>query len=207
MLTRIVSIVLVTFLAVSVAGDLHPAEARKKRKTKVITREFSSPDVPITIPAGPSTFGIASPFPSAVQVGGFKKGKVLDVNLILAGLSHDVPTDIDIALVAPGGRTAQVLSDVARLQSELNGLTLTLDDQAGGGLPPEANLSPGSFQPRNFVDDAENLPDFDTPNVALATFNGLNPNGTWSLLVLDDEEADIGSLEEWSLVIKAKVKK
>ena len=166
MLTRFISIVLVAFVAVSVAGDLHPAEARKKRKTKVITREFSSLDVPITIPAGPETFGIASPFPSAVQVGGFKQGKVVDVNLILAGLSHDVPTDIDIALVAPGGRTAQVLSDVATSQSELNGLTLTLDDQAGGGLPAVANLTPGSFQPRNFVDESEDVGDFDTPNVA-----------------------------------------
>lgn len=207
MLTRIIFVVLIAFLAVSVAGDLHPAEARKKRQTRVITRQFSSLDVPIAIPARPNTFGIASPFPSAVQIGGFRNGKVRDVNLILAGLSHDVPTDIDIALVAPGGRTAQVLSDVATSQSELNGLTLTLDDQAGGGLPAVASLIPGSFQPRNFVDESEDLGDFDTPNVALATFNGLNPDGTWSLLVQDDDLADTGSLEEWSLVITAKVKR
>lgn len=204
---RVITLVLVALLALPAVGDLHPSADAKKTKSKVVTRRFSSPDVPLTIPAGPNTFGIASPFPSAVQVGGFKKGKVLDVNLILEGLSHEVPTDIDIALVAPGATTAQVMSDVARLQSELNGLTLTLDDQAGGGLPSESNLIPGSFQPRNFVDDSEDFSDFDTPNVLLATFNGLNPNGTWSLLVQDDELQDTGSLEGWTLVIKARIRK
>ena len=35
----------------------------------------------------------------------------------------------------------------------------------------------------------------------LSTFNGLNPNGDWTLLIADESPGGIGTLENWSLEV------
>jgi large repetitive protein len=205
MVGRLVAVVLVVCLVLTGAAETHPADAknRKRGKPKTITREFTSADVPLTIPQS-GTVGLAAPFPSAVEVGGFRKGTVLDVNLVLVGITHDGPVDIDLALVAPGGRTAQVMSDVGGLATATN-VTLTLDDQATNDIP--FLLESGTFRPTDRPGAGEEISDFDVGGaVSLATFNGLDPNGTWSILVQDDQSGDVGSLSGWRLVITAKVK-
>lgn len=205
MLGRLIAVVLAVCLMLAGVIDSHPAGARNKKpgKSRTITREFTSSNVPLVIPES-GTLGLAAPFPSAVEVGGFRKGKVLDVNLVLVGITHDGPVDIDLALVAPGGRTAQVMSDVGGLATATN-VTLTLDDQATNDIP--ALLESGTFRPTDRPGAGEELSDFDVGGaVSLATFNGLDPNGTWSIIVQDDQSDDSGSLSGWRLVITAKVK-
>ena len=67
----------------------------------------------ITIPE----IGPADPYPSTCSISGLS-GTITDVNLVLDGLSHYTPDDIDILLVGPQGQDAVVMSD------------------AGGGLMP-----------------------------------------------------------------------
>ena len=42
-------------------------------------------------------------------------------------------------------------------------------------------------------------------SVALSTFDGANPNGTWQLFVTDDASGDVGDLRAWALRITTEV--
>ncbi|MDQ4132709.1 MAG: hypothetical protein M3179_05755, partial [Actinomycetota bacterium] len=102
------------------------------------------------------------------------------------------------------------------LDAAATNVTLTLDDAAPTPLPADAALTSGTYRPldddnRDFDPDLINTDRFDPPapsptdpvgvfrpsngvwffrtdsnNVALSSFNGVNPNGTWSLYVMDD---------------------
>jgi hypothetical protein len=111
--------------------------------------------------------------------------------------------------VAPDGRDALVMSDVGTSPAVV-GLTVTLDDEAGGPLPSLDPLSSGTFQPTN-IDPVDSFPlSAPTPsgNVALSICDGGNPTGNWQRFVVDDGNVGVGSLGAgWSLQITAKVKK
>lgn len=104
---------------------------------------FSNP-APITINDGQP----ASPYPSTVQVSGVS-GAITDVNVTLRGFSHTYPDDVDVLLVGPQGQTVVLVSDVG-FTRDVNGVTLTLDDEAADSLPDESQISSGTFKPTNF---------------------------------------------------------
>jgi subtilisin-like proprotein convertase family protein len=204
--------------------DIDTAGKRKgnKNKSKTVTRTFASAEA-IAIPALDlvEEFGPADPYPSTIAVSGFKKAKIADVNLTLRGISHEFPRDVDVLLVAPGGRNVVVLGDVggASQSPDAENLTITLDDEAAAPLSiaDDVALTNGSFQPLDNMGladgDAPNITDFPAPapapsgDTGLVTFDGINPNGEWRLFVLDDVVGDAGSLAEgWTLEITAKAK-
>ena len=41
--------------------------------------------------------------------------------------------------------------------------------------------------------------------MALSTFDGADPNGTWQLWVMDDASGDVGDIRGWALRITAEV--
>jgi subtilisin-like proprotein convertase family protein len=217
----------------AIAGDSHrdgrrdhsrqeqeiSAEAKRGRK-RVVKKTFSS-DGAIAIPALGSAndwFAPADPYPSTIQVQGFKRAKIVDVNLTLRNLNHTYSKNVDVLLVAPGGRNAIVMgdagSDFNALEAEVSNTTVTLDDEVAQPLP-EGNGKPllaGSYQPRNF--DGPGSDNFGSPaptpsgSDALSTFDGINPNGQWRLFIVDDAAHDTGSLAGgWTLEITAKSKK
>lgn len=205
-------------VAVAVAGCLlavlvatKPAEAAGRYKT--VTKTFQNTSS-IIIPAGAPTtaYGPASPYPSASNALGLKRGKIKDVNVTLRTFEHTCPDDVDVLLVGPRGQNAIIMSDVGGCSvTPANGLTLGLDDEAAGSLPDNGQLSSGTFKPTNAVTLGGNADPFTgapAPGgaVALSTFDGTNPNGTWSLYVYDDADQDTGQFfGGWSLQIKARV--
>jgi VCBS repeat-containing protein len=87
------------------------------------------------------------------------------------------------------------MSDVAAASKAEND-SLILDDQAEKSLPRQDDLTSGKFKPTNY--EFTNEPDKFAPhpripsplpsNSSLSIFNGTDPNGTWTLFVVDDDD-------------------
>jgi hypothetical protein len=94
--------------------------------------------------------------------------------------------------------------------SDVVDLTLRLDDEAATPLPSTEVLADGTFRPFNRDAGSDAFPapaPAASANVALSTFDGIDPNGQWQLFVVDNGNADTGSLTDgWSLEITAKAK-
>ncbi len=235
MFTRIVTIMLIAVLALPAAQLTRPAqtspsswddvalaakgkqhskaEKRKKVRTRTIrqpvTRTFTS-TAPIAIPndAASTDNGKADPYPTTIAVSGFANGTITDVNLILTDLTHTHHDDLDVLLSAGDGRRALVMSDTGDSSDTAN-IDLVLDDEAVAAMPGEGEeLNSGTYRPTNLVvtDDPFDAP-APTPNgnVALSTFDGANPSGTWQLWVMDNGAGDDGNLDGWALQITAEV--
>jgi subtilisin-like proprotein convertase family protein len=190
----------------------------EKRKTMTVTRTvrgsitqtFSSTEV-ITVPNGApgTTKGPASPYPSAIAVGGFPNGVITDVDLLLLDVTHQIAEDLDILLSAPDGRRALVLNDVGD-DFKVTNVDLTLDDEAAASVP-NFDIVSGTFRPTDNSLPGSPLDPFDAPapapdgSVALSTFDGADPNGTWQLWVMDDTTGEVGSIRAWALRITGEV--
>jgi subtilisin-like proprotein convertase family protein len=151
----------------------------------------------ITIPNS----GVASPYPSVLNVSGIA-GTVTKVTATLHGLTHTFPGDLDVLLVGPGGQKVILMSDVGG-GNDVNNVTLTFED---GAAAVPATLVTGTFTPTNSgTGDAFPAPAPALPHgTALSAFNGVNPNGTWQLFVVDDAAGDLGSFAGgWSLKFTA----
>jgi subtilisin-like proprotein convertase family protein len=150
------------------------------------------------------TTATSSPSPAALEVTG-AGGPVTDVDVILHGLTHDYPADIDMMLVGPGGQRAMVMSDAG--EDPLASADLVLDDEAAAALPQVHGMVSGSFQPANYSNYAADSFPAPAPNPAgagsaLSVFDGTDPNGTWSLFVADNDFGDSGTVAGgWSLRI------
>lgn len=147
----------------------------------------------------------AAPFPSAIVVSG-QSGTVTDVNVSLRNLTYEFngPPDADILLVAPDGKAVMLMSDACGDDANFNPITspttLNFDDQAPSALPADAPCSGGTFRPVDDDDDGEFAfhepdeipggPAAPATTVALSTFNGIAPNGSWKLYVVDDYPND-----------------
>ncbi|WP_139343067.1 hypothetical protein [Fictibacillus arsenicus] len=95
------------------------------------------------------------------------------------------------------------MSEVGSSGDAVN-VTLLLDDDAPTPLPDGSPLVSGTFQPANYGGGDSFPAPAPVPagGSALSIFNGTNPNGTWSLYIVDDAGADVGSLAGgWTLNI------
>ncbi len=139
--------------------------------------------------------GAASPNPASVAVSGLAGMVVSSLSVTLKDFTHLAPADVDILLVGPGGQTAILLSDVGSL-GPADGVTLTLDDHAKSPLPVSGVLSSGTFRPTDAppADSFAAPAPFHSGNTRLSIFNGTNPNGTWSLYVMDDSAGSSGAI-------------
>ncbi len=148
-----------------------------------------SVDVPINIGGGPpntvtSTLDITA------------TGLIIDINLINLEIDHSYVGDLSATLESPSGTIIQLF------------------DEPEGGSCGESNLSVG------FDDSATNTAgDFvatcDGGGTAIAglfqsadplsAFNGEDPNGTWTLTVVDDAGQDGGAITGWDIEICTSV--
>lgn len=169
---------------------------------------------PVLIPG--SGTGIApggspgSPYPATVNVSGL--GTVTRVRVLLRGVRHSYPADMDMLLVGPTGARIMLLSDVGSQTpmgspNPLAGIDLMLDD--GAPAMTGAQLVTGTYAPTDGAFDGgvvgETLP-APAPGPPYSTsfaaaFNGTNPNGTWSLYTSDDSQFDPGSIDGFSVIV------
>jgi uncharacterized repeat protein (TIGR01451 family) len=168
-----------------------------------VTTNYANP-ASIVIPQ----FGIGNPYPSEILVSGLTNLRgnsllVSKVTVTLNGFAHTWPHDVNVLLSNPSGQELIIMGHAGGPYSATN-LTLTFDDAATQSLPA-GQLVSGTYLPTDYppVDSFPGLPPASAADV-LALFNGLSPNGYWSLYVYDDTEGNSGVITSgWGLGLTA----
>ncbi|MDQ3087063.1 MAG: CSLREA domain-containing protein [Acidobacteriota bacterium] len=182
------------------------AQGRENDVSPSATDVIFSSFVPITINDNAN----ASPYPSNIVVNNPSLTTVTKVQVKLFSFAHTFPDDVDILLVGPGGRRAMLMSDAGG-GTDINSLNLTFDSTSANSLPDETVLSTGTTRPANYGNGGGVFTDtFPAPGPGVLTnepadlsvFNLTNPNGTWSLYVVDDAGVDVGQIGQgWDLIL------
>lgn len=152
---------------------------------------------PITIP----DIGPATPYPSTLTVDGVP-GVVTSVEVTLTGLTHTWLADVEVMVAGPGGGAVVLLADRGGGES-VTGLNLTFSASASAQVPGTGSVSSGTYLPSP-GSSAMPAPAPSASGSDLGVFAGADPNGTWSLYVLDDTMGDTGTLASWSLDIETE---
>ena len=138
-------------------------------------------------------------------------GVITDVKIILIGVTHTFPDDLDMMLEGPNGSNNLVFWSDVGASDDIFNKTFEISDSAPTALPA-TNLTPGEFKPTD-NDNTENDAYFGSStggvnhaapggaSTLASAFNGLNPNGIWTLYLKDDTMGDSGSLARWALSI------
>lgn len=176
-------------------GALLPAAAQAESRTYNNLQGF-----------GPSeeggTVGPANNYPGSIVVAGVP-GTVTKVTVTTLELTGGAG-QLDMALVGPNGAQVMLLSDACN-STPASHAFYTFDDSAPEFVPAGCTNQPKSFKPTNNED-----PDLDKLNVkggpvgpfgnSLAAFNGISPNGTWNLFLIDDTPGSVGfTMSGWAL--------
>jgi len=137
------------------------------------------------------------------------------MRVTLYDLNHQLPDNIDVLLVGPGGQKYILMGDAGGATgiTASNPVTLTFMDNQAQVLPDSAPLTTGKYEPTNWETPVSNFPapapagPYVEPGVVpggpvgttmFGTFGLISANGTWSLYVRDDggtfvPEALVGS--------------
>lgn len=169
----------------------------------------------ISIPATSGSLPVTSnPYPSQIAVSGMV-GTLTDVSVMINGWTDNGtsanPGDLYFLLVGPGGEALDFMGDVGSNHSITN-INLNLTDSASSSLT-SGQITTGSFKPTVL---GSSCPAFPTPapssvdcaapegtTTFFSLFEGSDPDGTWSLYILDDTAGDTASSisRGWSLAI------
>ena len=152
----------------------------------------------------------ATPYPSNIFVSGLV-GTIQSITVDLNGLTHNRASDIDLLLVAPTGGKFLMMTGVGQFSLYSN-TNLTLSDAAASALPQVGAIPSGTYRPASYEltnifpapapASPYNQPATQGAATFASVFNGLDPNGTWSLYATDDTTNIIGSISKgWCLNI------
>lgn len=169
---------------------------------------FSSTDANLPAILANGCIGeVGGPVTSTVNVAGM--GNHIGRVLLRTEIAHLSPDDLDITLTSPSGKVVTITTDNGPLPLLANDAfdgTNWLDRANLGGQVPYPTCliifpcNQGLATDRIYSGNgtAANL----VPEEAMAAFNGEDPNGVWTLKVVDDScNLSIGSLKAWSLDI------
>ncbi len=135
----------------------------------------ASTDVPVDIPSN-----LVSTVTSSLTYSGM--GPILDLNVLNLIGNHTWINDLTISLTSPAGTTVILFGTIC---DDENNFNLSFDDDAANSNYPCPPNDGGIYQPQE----------------SLATFNGEDPNGTWTLSISDSFDQDGGALTNWELEI------
>ena len=146
----------------------------------------------------------ATPYPSQIPVSNMG-GSLSRISVTLSNVNHTWPSDIDALLVAPGGQKALLMANAGG-GNRLQNVTLTFDDNAAAYLSQSGQIVSGTNRPSSYLPVAVFPASAPPAPYAsnLAAFKGANPNGNWSLYILDDSAVNVGVISNgWSLNLTA----
>ena len=150
----------------------------------------------------------ANPYPSRIIVTGLG-GSITKVTATLNGVTTPTPDDVDFLLVGPGGQKFLMMGDAGGANA-LSNVNITLDDAAATALPDGTAITSGTFRPASYTGSdifpapapagPYNPAAPDGTGTFANVFNGITPNGTWSLYAVEDAgDAVNTTLTGWSL--------
>lgn len=165
----------------------------------------------------------ASLYPSSINVSG-QTGTLSHLTVTLNNVSHSSSDDMDVLLVGPNNQAFVLVSDAGSNQGGFGPYgtshsTVTFDDNASSTIA-QVNAAWGpangsaTVKPVDYNAGTDSWPSpaptaAATPRTSPAptgsgtldgVFGGANPNGTWSLYVVDDTDGANGSIAGgWSL--------
>jgi subtilisin-like proprotein convertase family protein len=172
-----------------------------------LTLNVSTGQGPFSIPVsftGGVTSGLTFNSTSTpVAIPDFKKGLNLSASktIVVNGVAsfdrikvsmrttHTYDADLDVSLIAPDNTEINLSSDNGEdgnnfgTDCPAGSNDTTFDDQARVSIVLGSAPFVGTFRPEQ----------------PLSTFNAVNPNGTWTLRVVDDDSVDEGNIECWSI--------
>jgi uncharacterized repeat protein (TIGR01451 family) len=153
------------------------------------TARFGNPS-PISV----ADAATADLYPSTIFVSGVT-ATVEKVIVTLSNLTHVAPSDLDVLLVGPGGQKVLLMSDAGSRPGVFD-VTITFDDRAALSLPDDGFFVTETYRPTNFgAGDTFPAPAPPGPYASqLSAFRGTDPNGTWSLYIVDDTALESGYL-------------
>ncbi len=129
------------------------------------------------------------------------RGAVQHIAVTLYDVHHTYPSDLDILLVGPTGKTLKLMSNAGG-GTDVNATDITFADNAIVPVPTGTPISAGNYLPFDYP------PTYTMPAPAPAapwgTFADLlaaDPNGVWRLYVNDHAPGDGGQIGGWSLTI------
>ncbi|HJQ97378.1 MAG TPA: proprotein convertase P-domain-containing protein, partial [Candidatus Polarisedimenticolaceae bacterium] len=157
---------------------------------------------PLQIPATGAA-GPAGPYPSNASA--WQDGTVVNkVTVYVDGLTHSYPDDMDILLVGPRGQKVMLMSDAGGAE-DIALTSVVFDDSAPDWIPNDGPMTNGRYQPSNYAGgDTDSFPAPAPPgpySSDLSDFNGSDPHGFWNLFVMDDTDADTGTVGHWCVKI------
>ncbi len=166
------------FWVTSTDGDVMMANALAYTGRFQNLRRYASADPALPVPIADFTTST-----STVDVSGATTSiSELKVHM---DITHTWDSDLDIRLIAPDGVTAVWLT-TDNGESVANFTGTTFADDAGTAVVNGSAPYTGQL----------------IPEEALAAFNGMDANGTWTLEVYDDAGGDTGSLNKWAISVR-----
>ena len=156
---------------------------------------------PLTI----ASSGAASVYPSSIAVDCLP-APIAHLSVVIDGLYHSFPDDVDMLLVSPAGQSLKLMSDAGGTgANRLTNVVITFTDTATTPLPDTTRITSGAYRPTDYGATDPFAPP--APAAASATnfvpFMATDANGMWSLYIFDDQGGDSGSLARgWSLSIE-----
>lgn len=110
-------------------------------------------------------------------------GEINDLD-VQVNITHSWDNDLDVFLIGPDGTRVELFTDVGDAAAENFNDTI-LDDEAETAITAGSAPFAGSYRPEG----------------DLSVFDGMDINGTWTLEIFDDFDADPGVLNDWCLII------
>ncbi len=153
------------------------------------TLTVSTGPVDVELPDA-GNFGAASPYPATRTIAG-ETGVITDLGVVLDGIWHQRPDDLDMLLVGPRGQKVVLMSDACGT-FEVAAFGWRWDDEAAGPMPDGDGTNvcavPNTYKPTDHEPgDVWPAPAPAGPyGSALSDFDLTDPNGEWRLYVNDD---------------------
>jgi len=149
----------------------------------------------------------ATPYPATNIVAGLDGSIISKVTVQLHGFGHGFPSDVSVLLVGPQGQNSILMAQVGGADKiSVTNLDFTFDDDAPENMPLDSQLVSGTFKPTtNTFAFSYPAPAPSTNQIMgafLGSFKNTDPNGVWSLYVVDQYPNDAGIITNgWSLTI------